>query len=98
MLQGDDVLDEHCIIEHHGGNVTLIPMDGAVCTVNGQHIHDPNKLTPCKCDSLYTTMYFLCGTVSDIFMSGRDANQILLTILPILPLVNDQNLMLETRC
>ena len=45
VLQGEDVHDEHCIIEHHGGTVTLIPLGNALCTVNGQQRHDPVKLT-----------------------------------------------------
>ncbi len=92
VLQGDDVLDEHCIIEHHGGNVTLIPMDGAVCTVNGQHIHDPNKLTQGKCYFLY--LYFLWWTLGPSLWYFYVCMILLLSILPMQHL----KLMFETYC
>ncbi len=45
VLQGEDVADEHCVIEHEGGTVTLLPLRDAPCTVNGQQVSDPVKLT-----------------------------------------------------
>ena len=37
--------EEHCIIEHIDGQVTLIPCDDALCTVNGTAVDDPIMLT-----------------------------------------------------
>ena len=45
VLQGEAVLADHCAIEHHGGQVTLIPAEGALCTVNGSNVTDPVSLS-----------------------------------------------------
>ena len=45
VLQGEAVQDEHCAIEHHGNQVTLIPGNNALCTVNGTNVTDPIVLS-----------------------------------------------------
>ncbi|KAG7230017.1 hypothetical protein INR49_009737, partial [Caranx melampygus] len=38
-------LSEHCTIENCAGTVTLIPQDGALCSVNGSVVTGPYQLT-----------------------------------------------------
>ena len=45
VLQGPSVNEEHCVIEHMDGQVTLIPINDALCTVNGTIVEDPIRLT-----------------------------------------------------
>ncbi|KAK9541753.1 hypothetical protein VZT92_001774 [Zoarces viviparus] len=45
VLHGPGLLGEHCVLENRAGTVTLIPQDGAVCSVNGSVVTDPCKLT-----------------------------------------------------
>ena len=51
VLQGEEVLEEHCVLEHEHGHVTLIPMKEALCTVNGTDIQDPIRLTQGETDA-----------------------------------------------
>ncbi|ELU07622.1 hypothetical protein CAPTEDRAFT_180938 [Capitella teleta] len=44
VLSGKLIEAEHCIIRHVDGLVTLIPLDGALCSVNNVRIHEPTKL------------------------------------------------------
>ncbi|XP_051283371.1 stAR-related lipid transfer protein 9 isoform X2 [Dicentrarchus labrax] len=45
VLHGPGLLGEHCVLENHAGAVTLIPQDGALCSVNGSVVTDPCQLT-----------------------------------------------------
>lgn len=45
VLRGPGVLGKHCVLENRAGTVTLIPQDGAVCSVNGSVVTDPCQLT-----------------------------------------------------
>ncbi|XP_031732553.1 uncharacterized protein kif16bb isoform X2 [Anarrhichthys ocellatus] len=45
VLHGPGLLGEHCVLENRAGTVTLIPQDGAVCSVNGSVVTDPCQLT-----------------------------------------------------
>ncbi|KAL3874645.1 hypothetical protein ACJMK2_037627, partial [Sinanodonta woodiana] len=45
VLTGPNILNEHCIIEHRDGTVTLYPLAGAHCTVQGVEVQKPTKLT-----------------------------------------------------
>ncbi|XP_037127362.1 kinesin-like protein KIF16B [Syngnathus acus] len=36
---------EHCVFENHAGTVTLIPQEGAMCSVNGTVVTHPCQLT-----------------------------------------------------
>ncbi|CAH1792419.1 unnamed protein product [Owenia fusiformis] len=44
VLTGLDVEDEHCTIKHSSGVVTLCPLPGGVCIINGTKISEPTKL------------------------------------------------------
>ncbi|KAF6723702.1 Kinesin-like protein KIF16B [Oryzias melastigma] len=45
VLHGAGVLDEHCVLENSGGNVTLVPQEGSFCSVNGSVATAPCLLT-----------------------------------------------------
>uniref|UniRef100_A0A8C3ADN0 Kinesin-like protein n=1 Tax=Cyclopterus lumpus TaxID=8103 RepID=A0A8C3ADN0_CYCLU len=45
VLHGPGLLSEHCVLENRAGTVTLIPQDGALCSVNGSLVTDPCQLT-----------------------------------------------------
>ncbi|KAF0027320.1 hypothetical protein F2P81_020061 [Scophthalmus maximus] len=45
VLHGPGLLGEHCVLENRGGAVTLIPQDGALCSVNGSVVTSPYQLT-----------------------------------------------------
>ncbi|XP_077352159.1 uncharacterized protein kif16bb isoform X2 [Festucalex cinctus] len=45
-IDGDSGLgSEHCAVENHAGTVTLIPQEGAVCSINGTVVTHPCQLT-----------------------------------------------------
>lgn len=44
VLHGLDLESEHCIFENVGGTVTLIPLSGSQCSVNGVQIMDATHL------------------------------------------------------
>lgn len=48
VLHGPGLLAEHCVLENRAGAVTLIPQDGALCSVNGSVVTDPCQLTQGK--------------------------------------------------
>ncbi|KAM3605858.1 uncharacterized protein V6R79_006128 [Siganus canaliculatus] len=45
VLHGPGLLAEHCVLENRAGTVTLIPQDGALCSVNGSVVSEPCQLT-----------------------------------------------------
>ncbi|XP_029106732.1 kinesin-like protein KIF16B isoform X1 [Scleropages formosus] len=44
VLHGLDLESEHCVFENLSGTVTLIPLNGAQCSVNGIHVVAPCQL------------------------------------------------------
>ncbi|KPP79066.1 hypothetical protein Z043_101385, partial [Scleropages formosus] len=44
LLHGLDLESEHCVFENLSGTVTLIPLNGAQCSVNGIHVVAPCQL------------------------------------------------------
>lgn len=44
VLHGLDLESEHCVFENTGGTVTLIPLSGSQCSVNGVQIVDATQL------------------------------------------------------
>lgn len=48
VLNGPGVLREHCVLENLAGTVTLIPQEGALCSVNGSVLTGPCQLTQGK--------------------------------------------------
>lgn len=44
VLHGLDLESEHCIFENVGGTVTLIPLSGSQCSVNGIQIMEATHL------------------------------------------------------
>uniref|UniRef100_A0A8C9WES9 Kinesin-like protein KIF16B n=1 Tax=Scleropages formosus TaxID=113540 RepID=A0A8C9WES9_SCLFO len=44
ILHGLDLESEHCVFENLSGTVTLIPLNGAQCSVNGIHVVAPCQL------------------------------------------------------
>ena len=56
VLCGPGLLGEHCVLENRAGSVTLIPQDGAQCSVNGSLLTGPCQLTHgehfCMADTL----------------------------------------------
>ncbi|XP_055458552.1 kinesin-like protein KIF16B isoform X2 [Psammomys obesus] len=44
VLHGLDLESEHCVFENAGGTVTLIPLSGSQCSVNGIQIVDATQL------------------------------------------------------
>ncbi|CAO2578570.1 Kinesin-like protein KIF16B [Lemmus lemmus] len=44
VLHGLDLESEHCVFENIGGTVTLIPLSGSQCSVNGVQIVDATQL------------------------------------------------------
>ncbi|KAM8738813.1 kinesin-like protein KIF16B isoform 2-T6 [Acanthopagrus schlegelii] len=45
VLHWPGLLAEHCVLESRAGTVTLIPQDGALCSVNGSVVTEPCQLT-----------------------------------------------------
>lgn len=45
VIAGVDVERYHCCIENNEGEVTLYPVDDALCAVNGMVVDEPTKLT-----------------------------------------------------
>lgn len=48
VLNGSGALGEHCVLENQAGTVTLIPQEGALCSVNGSVLTGPCQLTQGK--------------------------------------------------
>ncbi|XP_041071216.1 kinesin-like protein KIF16B isoform X2 [Carcharodon carcharias] len=44
VLHGLDLESEHCIFENLNNKVTVIPLNGAQCSVNGNHIEEATQL------------------------------------------------------
>lgn len=44
VLHGLDLESEHCMFENDNGKVTLVPLGGAQCSVNGVLISEPSQL------------------------------------------------------
>ncbi|XP_069117380.1 kinesin-like protein KIF16B isoform X2 [Argopecten irradians] len=44
-IAGIDVEENHCEIVHKNGEVTLYPLQGAMCSINGTAVTEPVKLT-----------------------------------------------------
>ncbi|ELT98872.1 hypothetical protein CAPTEDRAFT_195907 [Capitella teleta] len=44
-LQGPEIIAEHCMIENEGTVVTLVPLQDALCMVNGYSVTDPLRLS-----------------------------------------------------
>uniref|UniRef100_A0AAQ5ZD04 Kinesin-like protein KIF16B n=1 Tax=Amphiprion ocellaris TaxID=80972 RepID=A0AAQ5ZD04_AMPOC len=44
ILHGLDLESEHCMFENQNGNVTLVPLGGAQCSVNGVQVTEPSQL------------------------------------------------------
>uniref|UniRef100_A0A672I6G0 Kinesin-like protein KIF16B n=1 Tax=Salarias fasciatus TaxID=181472 RepID=A0A672I6G0_SALFA len=44
ILHGLDLESDHCVFENHNGTVTLVPLGGAQCSVNGVQVAEPTQL------------------------------------------------------
>ncbi|XP_078805111.1 kinesin-like protein KIF16B isoform X5 [Oryzias latipes] len=44
VLHGLDLESEHCVFENQSGTVTLVPLAGAQCSVNGVQVTEPTQL------------------------------------------------------
>lgn len=44
ILHGLDLESEHCMFENQNGQVTLVPLCGAQCSVNGVQVTEPSQL------------------------------------------------------
>ncbi|XP_070774911.1 kinesin-like protein KIF16B isoform X2 [Enoplosus armatus] len=44
ILHGLDLESEHCMFESQNGTVTLVPLGGAQCSVNGVQVTEPSQL------------------------------------------------------
>ncbi|KAM3864897.1 kinesin-like protein KIF16B [Diretmus argenteus] len=44
ILHGLDLESEHCMFENQNGKVTLVPLNGAQCSVNGVQVLGPSQL------------------------------------------------------
>ncbi|XP_067353661.1 kinesin-like protein KIF16B isoform X5 [Channa argus] len=44
ILHGLDLESEHCMFENQNGTVTLVPLGGAQCSVNGVQVMEPSQL------------------------------------------------------
>ncbi|XP_041789230.1 kinesin-like protein KIF16B isoform X2 [Chelmon rostratus] len=44
ILHGLDLESEHCMFENQNGKVTLVPLSGAQCSVNGVQVTEPSQL------------------------------------------------------
>ncbi|XP_040891305.1 kinesin-like protein KIF16B isoform X3 [Toxotes jaculatrix] len=44
ILHGLDLESEHCMFENQNGTVTLVPLGGAQCSVNGVQVTEPSPL------------------------------------------------------
>ncbi|XP_044198196.1 kinesin-like protein KIF16B isoform X2 [Thunnus albacares] len=44
ILHGLDLESEHCMFENKNGTVTLVPLGGAQCSVNGVQVTEPSQL------------------------------------------------------
>ncbi|XP_039889549.1 kinesin-like protein KIF16B isoform X3 [Simochromis diagramma] len=44
ILHGLDLESEHCMFENQNGTVTLVPLAGAQCSVNGVQVTEPSQL------------------------------------------------------
>lgn len=43
-MYGAHIEDQHCFFENTDGIVNLVPLDGALCYVNGNKIDEPTEL------------------------------------------------------
>jgi len=44
VLHGLDLESEHCVFENQNGKVTLVPLGGAQCSVNGVQLRESSQL------------------------------------------------------
>ncbi|XP_056136028.1 kinesin-like protein KIF16B [Lampris incognitus] len=44
ILHGLDLESEHCLFENQSGRVTLVPLSGSQCSVNGGQVTEPTQL------------------------------------------------------
>lgn len=44
VLHGLDLESEHCMFQNENGKVTLVPLGGAQCSVNGVQVTEPSQL------------------------------------------------------
>lgn len=44
VLHGLDLESEHCMFQNRNGKVTLLPLGGAQCSVNGVQVTAPTQL------------------------------------------------------
>ncbi|KAM3624298.1 uncharacterized protein V6R79_021774 [Siganus canaliculatus] len=44
ILHGLDLESEHCMFENQSGKVTLVPLAGAQCSINGVQVTEPSQL------------------------------------------------------
>ena len=56
VIAGVDVERYHCWIENTEGEVTLYPVDDALCAVNGNVVNEPTKLTQGTLKLMYVFM------------------------------------------
>jgi len=48
VLRGSDIALDHCVLENCGGEVTLTPSEGALCSINGHECTLTTKLSQGK--------------------------------------------------
>ena len=44
VLSGAFMEPDHCVINNQHGEVVLMPLDGAFCSVDNVRVHEPTKL------------------------------------------------------
>ena len=69
VLTGQFIELEHCLVRHSEGEVTLIPLQGALCSVGNVRIHEPTKLNqgkfPFPCSPVYHTFWYILLLTND---------------------------------
>lgn len=60
VLHGLDLESEHCIFENVGGTVTLIPLSGSQCSVNGVQITEATHLNQGICFLVFNLLCIYC--------------------------------------
>lgn len=76
VLRGTDLESEHCVFENLNDTVTLIPLGGAQCAVNGAQVVEPTQLRQGKCapSSLHTRQPWVNSVCISLFIvqEGKD--------------------------
>ena len=74
VLAGVEIEKDHCVIEHHNGEVVLYPGDGALCVVNGVTVTSQTTLSQGAVILLGRTNMFRFNNPAEAAKMKKDLN------------------------